>query len=104
MSENEKQIKLFDGTVLTLQHSLQETEKKTTELLKDVYQDDVPHFWENEKYEHIYVPVEDGAIRVIHIKPDKPLNKRPIVLVPGYAVAPITFQDFYEVMHDKYEY
>ncbi|MHA1453762.1 MAG: hypothetical protein ACTSRD_12950, partial [Promethearchaeota archaeon] len=78
-------------------------EQETTEHLENSYQENVPNFWEMEEAEHIYVPVEDGAIRVIHIKPDKPLNKRPIVLLPGFAVPPVTFQDFYAVLHDNYE-
>jgi hypothetical protein len=97
-------IKLFNGTNLRLPTSLTKLEEATTELLKDAYQENVPNFWEYEKAEHIYIPVDDGEIRVIHIKPENPISKRPLLFLPGWAVPPIAFQDLYEIMHNKYDF
>jgi hypothetical protein len=99
------EIVLFDGTVLKLPSPLEKIEQATSELLSKAVQDDVPRFWEYEKRETIWVPTDDGdgEIRAFHIKPDNPISKRPILLVPGWAVPPITFEDFYKVMHNKYE-
>lgn len=100
---SQSEIKLFNGTILKLPQTLDKIEEATTELLSEAYQENVPNFWEYEKGSHIYVPVDDGEIRVIHFKPENPLNTRPIVLVSGWAVPPSTFQDFYEIMHERYE-
>ncbi len=108
MSKDNKlsdEIILFDGTVLKLPSPITEIEQLSGELLSKAQQDGVPNFWEYEKREEIWVPTDDGAgeIRVIHTKPDNPISKRPIMLLPGWAVPPITFQDYYRVMHEKYE-
>ena len=98
------EIQLFNGLILKLSRPLEKIERATTELLKEAFQHGVPYFWEYEKGEHIYVPVDGGSIRVIHFKPENLIHKRPIVLVSGWGVVPSTFQDFYEVMHEKYEF
>ncbi|MBN2155919.1 MAG: hypothetical protein JW776_07740 [Candidatus Lokiarchaeota archaeon] len=96
-------IQLFNGQILSLPRSLEEIEEDTSELISDKYQDNVPEFWKYEKGDHIHVPVDGGEIRVIHFKPDNPIAKRPILLVPGWAVPPITFEDYYEIMHERCE-
>ena len=52
----------------------------------------------------IYVPVDDGEIRVIHVNPKNKISKRPLVFVPGWGVIPRNFDDFYEVLHEKIEF
>lgn len=51
----------------------------------------------------IYVPVDDGEIRVIHVNPKNKISKRPLVFIPGWGVIPRNFIDLYEVLHDKVE-
>jgi len=101
---NSDTITLFDGTVLTLPQSLEQIEQDTLKILDNSIQKDVPNFWEMEEAEHIYVPVEGGEIRIIHIKPENPISKRPLLFLPGWAVPPIAFQDLYEVLHNKYDF
>ena len=103
-NENSDTIELFDGTILTLPQSLEQIEQDTTEIFEKSMQKDVPNFWEMEEAEHIYVPVEGGEIRVIHIKPENPISKRPLLFLPGWAVPPIAFQDLYEIIHGKYDF
>ncbi len=97
-------ITLFDGTVLTLPQSLKKIEQETTKFFEKTIQKDVPNFWEMEEAEHIYVPVEGGEIRVIHIIPENPISKRPLLFLPGWAVPPIAFQDLYEIVHKRYDF
>jgi len=101
---NSDTITLFDGTVLTLPQSLEQIEQDTLKILDNSIQKDVPNFWEMEEAEHIYVPVEGREIRIIHIKPENPISKRPLLFLPGWAVPPIAFQDLYEVLHNKYDF
>jgi hypothetical protein len=54
--------------------------------------------------EIIYIPVDDGEIRVIHVNPKNKISKRPLVFVPGWGVIPRNFNDFYEVLHEKIEF
>lgn len=107
MTENSPKldkITLFDGTVLPLTQSLKQIEQDTTEILNTSIQNDVPNFWEMEDAEHIYIPVDGGEIRAIHIKPENPISKRPLLFLPGWAVPPIAFQDFYAIAHKKYDF
>jgi pimeloyl-ACP methyl ester carboxylesterase len=62
-----------------------------------------PDFWSAAATRTIYVPVEDGEIRVFHIKPEDPIAVRPIVLVPGWGSLPSGFRDFYSVIHQRAE-
>jgi len=57
-----------------------------------------------ETIEIIYVPVDDGEIRVIHVNPKNKISQRPLVFVPGWGVIPRNFNDFYEVLHEKIEF
>jgi len=60
--------------------------------------------WNPSITKDIYVPVEGGEIRVVHVKPEKPLNKRTIVFVPGWGVLQEGFSVLYEVLHDEIEF
>jgi len=65
---------------------------------------EVSNFWEIDECSTIYVPVDDGEIRVLHIKPNKPVAKRPLVFIPGWGGLVEGYTDFYEVLHDKVEF
>jgi pimeloyl-ACP methyl ester carboxylesterase len=62
-----------------------------------------PDFWSAPVGKTVYVPVEHGEIRVIHVKPEAPTGVRPIVLVPGWGSLPAGFNDFYSVLHRRVE-
>jgi len=64
---------------------------------------DAPDFWSTQESRVVYVPVEDGEIRVIHVRPQNPIAVRPIVLVPGWGSLPSGFGDFYSVIHQRAE-
>jgi len=61
-------------------------------------------FWETQEAEEIFVPVEDGEIRVFHHKPLNPISKRPIVFVPGWGALLDSFRDFYEIIFHRAEF
>ncbi|MFW9922189.1 MAG: hypothetical protein ACFFDW_02760 [Candidatus Thorarchaeota archaeon] len=65
---------------------------------------DVPLFCEEGINEVIYVPVEDGELKVYHHTPKKSILKRPILFIPGYVAAPSTWVDFHKPQHDLGEY
>ncbi|MBY8999375.1 MAG: alpha/beta hydrolase [Candidatus Heimdallarchaeota archaeon] len=79
-----------------------ELEKKVHEMLTATERK-APNFWEIDTTESLYVPVDDGEIRVYHFKPNNPISKRPLVFIPGWGGTEIGFMDFYEVIHDKIE-
>ena len=79
-----------------------ESERKVHEMLESTVRS-VPNFWEIDTTESFYVPVDDGEIKVYHIKPENPISKRPLVFIPGWGTSEIGFVDFYEVLHDKVE-
>ncbi|MHA2357912.1 MAG: alpha/beta hydrolase [Candidatus Heimdallarchaeaceae archaeon] len=64
----------------------------------------VPNFWEIDECSTIYVPVDDGEIRVLHIKPKNPITKRPLVFIPGWGGLVEGYTDFYQVLHEKVEF
>jgi len=79
-----------------------ELEQLVHEML-DATERKVPNFWEANTTEILYVPVDNGEIRVYHFKPDNPISKRPLVFVPGWGGTEIGYVDFYEVIHDRVE-
>ncbi len=56
---------------------------------------DVPTFLDEGASEILYVPIDDGELRVFHHVPEKSETKRPIVFIPGYVAAPISWVDFH---------
>ena len=79
-----------------------EQEQKVLEMLTATERK-VPNFWEIDTTESLYVPVDDGEIRVYHFKPNNPISKRPLVFIPGWGGTEVGFMDFYEVIHEKVE-
>ncbi|HUT80430.1 MAG TPA: hypothetical protein VMZ29_04430 [Candidatus Bathyarchaeia archaeon] len=81
----------------------QELQNKVDQLLKTSKRD-VVSYWDPKDTEFIYVPVDGGEIRVIHVKAENPKNKQPIIHLPGWGVIPIGFNVLYEVLHEEYEF
>jgi pimeloyl-ACP methyl ester carboxylesterase len=70
-------------------------QKKTIKELLDKGRRNVPTFLDEGACEILYVPIDDGELRVFHHKPQKQTTKRPIVFIPGYVAAPSTWTDFH---------
>ena len=66
--------------------------------------EDVPNFWEPGVGETLYVPVPGAEIRIIHVRPERPEVRRPVVLVPGWGTNPEGFREFYGPLHGKAEF
>jgi hypothetical protein len=80
-----------------------EQQKKIDEMIESSRKKDVV-LWDSKITKEIYVPVDGGEIRVVHVKPEKPLNKRTIVFVPGWGGMQEGFNELYEVLHDEIEF
>ena len=83
----------------------EELQNKVLEIVTSLKQE-VPYPWHenNENITSYDVPVDNGTIKIRHIKPEKPISKRPVVFVPGWGNTPVTFQDFYKIVHNKLEF
>jgi pimeloyl-ACP methyl ester carboxylesterase len=99
MGKSNKAAQQEDKSLLEITPEL---EREVNKILTDTERE-VPNFWEIDTTESFYVPVDDGEIKVYHIKPKNPVSKRPLVFIPGWGTSGIGFVDFYEVIHDKVE-
>lgn len=63
-----------------------------------------PPFWEPGVCDELYLPVQGAELRVYRHVPRRGAARRPIVLIPGWGAIPETFQDFFEVVHDRAEW
>ncbi|MCE7743148.1 MAG: alpha/beta hydrolase [Candidatus Heimdallarchaeota archaeon] len=72
-------------------------------MLRDARRD-VPTFMDEGAAEILYVPVDDGELKVYHHIPERSETKRPIVFVPGFVANPKTWIDFHLPHHDIGEY
>ncbi|MHA1463150.1 MAG: alpha/beta fold hydrolase [Candidatus Heimdallarchaeota archaeon] len=61
-------------------------------------------YWDKKITKEIFVPVDDGEIRILHVKPEKPKNKRIILFIPGWGVIADGFRDLYEGLFDSVEF
>lgn len=80
-----------------------EQQKKIDEMIESSKNNNVV-FWNPSITKEFYVPVEGGEIRVLHVKPKQPLNKRAIVLVPGWGVLQEGFNILCEILNDEFEF
>ncbi|NHJ39155.1 MAG: hypothetical protein FK731_03920 [Asgard group archaeon] len=80
-----------------------ELKKKVDELIQATYKEGV-EYWSEEITETIYVPIDVGEIRVLHVKPKKPKNKRILLFLPGWGVTNDEFNDIYEILHEEVEF
>ena len=80
-----------------------EQQKKIDAMIEASKIDNVTH-WDQQVTKEIYVPIDGGKIRVLHIKPKNPTNKRIIVIIPGWGVTSKGFDVLYEVLHNEIEF
>ncbi|MCK5410136.1 MAG: alpha/beta hydrolase, partial [Candidatus Heimdallarchaeota archaeon] len=80
-----------------------ELEVKVQKMIENAKQD-APNFWEGGISKHLYVPVDDGELRVLYIKPKNAVSRRPIVFIPGWGGIFEGYQDFYRMLHDRSEF
>ena len=81
-----------------------EEQKQAIKILLDKGRRDVPTFLDEGSCEILYVPIDDGELRVFHHKPENQTTKRPVVFIPGYVAAPSTWTDFHIPHHGFGEY
>ena len=81
-----------------------EEQKETIQNFLNQGKRDVPTFLEEGAADIIYVPIDKGELRVFHHKPKRNETKRPVLFVPGYVAAPITWVDFHIPHHGFGEY
>ena len=79
---------------------IQELRRRKDELK----QESVPEYWKEPISTIHWVPVENGEIRVLHIKPEKPESVRPIVFLSGWQTMPHQFTELYKILHNRVEF
>ncbi len=100
MAKKKKQVTIEVTPELTISPDLQQ---KVDQLIESSKRE-VDSYWDSKDTEYIYVPVDGGEIRVIHVKPENPKNKQSLVHLPGWGVNPVGFKILYEVLHEDYEF
>ena len=98
--KKKKEIKKDYLSILTV---TSEQQMKVKQLLEPLRQENVPNYWDKPHCEIHWIPVDDGEIRVLHIKPDKPLDTRPIIFIGGWQTMAYQFQETFEIFHDRVE-
>jgi len=83
---------------------LSKEKEETIEKLVKKSRRDVPLFYDEGECEIIYIPIEDGEIRVFHHKPERITTKRPILFFPGFATTPWSWREFHLPHHGTTEY
>ncbi len=73
------------------------------QMIQKTYREDIPNFLDYEGNEVHIIPVENAEIRAVHIKPENPISKRPLVFIPGWGGTPKGYQLFYEGIHERIE-
>ncbi|MHA1124549.1 MAG: hypothetical protein ACTSO7_01510 [Candidatus Heimdallarchaeota archaeon] len=81
-----------------------EQQKKIDEFIEATKKGNVTTYWDEKITKYLYVPVDDGEIRVVHVKPEKTSNKRILVFMPGWGVQTAGFDVLYETLHDEVEF
>jgi pimeloyl-ACP methyl ester carboxylesterase len=99
MSGSQDNEELFGAAITP-----REGDRDAVDRLLSVEQPDAPQFWEpGGGGDVITVPVDGAEIRVYHVKPDRPVARRPIVFVPGWGTNPPGWFDFYKAVHGRAE-
>ena len=100
IDKKEKEIvKDYMQYISVTDEQLQKIRKRKEELRQDFE----PIFWEEPIAKIHWVPVEDGEIRVVHVKPKNPISKRPIVFISGWQSMPYQFTEMYKIIHNRTE-
>lgn len=81
-----------------------EQQKKIKQQLEQLKQKNVPEYWEEPHCKINWIPVDDGEIRVLHIKPNNPIGVRPIIFLGGWQTMSYQFYDMYKIMHKRVEF
>ncbi len=89
------------SSILTITPEQQKKIKQQIELLK---QENVPEYWKEPYCKIHWIPIDDGEIRVLHIKPDNPVGIRPIIFLGGWQTMAYQFFDMYKIMYDRVEF
>lgn len=76
---------------------------KIDQLIDSVRKEGV-NYWDKKITKEIFVPVNDGEIRVLHVKPEKSKNQRIVLFLPGWGVIPAGFRHLYEGLYDSIEF
>lgn len=53
--------------------------------------------------EERFVPVDGGAVRLLHHRPERPLGRRPVVFLPGFGAPVPPWQACYAMLQDRVE-
>ncbi|HUU78240.1 MAG TPA: alpha/beta hydrolase [candidate division Zixibacteria bacterium] len=61
-------------------------------------------FWKEPIGKEFFIPVNDGEIRVFHIKPENAISKRPVIFISGWGTLPFLFKEMYEPLHERVEF
>ena len=81
-----------------------EQQKKIDDFIEATKKGNVTTYWDEKITKYLYVPVDDGEIRVVLVKPEKIINKRILVFMPGWVVETAGFHELYETLHDEVEF
>ncbi len=65
---------------------------------------EVPFFYDEGVCEILFIPIDDGELRVFHHKPKNPISKRPVLFVPGFGTSPWSWRHFSVPLYEKVEY
>ncbi|MFW9922191.1 MAG: alpha/beta fold hydrolase [Candidatus Thorarchaeota archaeon] len=89
---------------MVIDYEISSSNYNTIDELLDSFRRDVPNFYDEGECEELYIPVDDGELRVFHHKPKNIETKRPIVFVPGFATMPRSWREFHQPHHGYCEY
>ena len=78
--------------------------EKISKKISQLKQETLIKFWEESNCVIHWVPVDGGEIRVLHIKPKKPVSKRPIIFISGWQTMGHQLEDLYSMIHNRVEF
>ncbi len=91
-------------SIITEHISLSKEQEEKIEKLIIEHNQKGPFFYEKGICEIIFIPIENGEIRVFHHKPKEPVSIRPVLFLPGFGTSPWSWRYFSVPMHEKGEY
>ncbi|NHJ48871.1 MAG: alpha/beta hydrolase [Asgard group archaeon] len=71
--------------------------------LSELRQPNAPNTWEEPNCTIHWIPVDDGEIRVLHIKPDKIVETRPLIFIGGWQTMAYQFPEAFEIFYNRVE-
>ncbi len=91
-------------STITKEISLSKEQEEKMDQLISEHNQEVSFYYEKGVCEIIFVPIENGELRVFHHKPKNPVSKRPVLFLPGFGTSPWSWRHFSTPMHEKAEY